>query len=235
MGDPFEGWDPLQASVPWEEWRAQFLFMLILGYGSKLPIGEKQVAAKMAKNLYNEGLDTKDACYKAMASAHKAPAAAKLDAANSFRQASSRLEKTYPLIFGSKEEIASSYYDSFQGAADVAIDSMKLKTKYTIAVVPASDGKWRVISVKNREALRSDQKRDWVMLWEVVQRQLDEAQRKKVLHFGLIRLVRNGNGIARQAQNEVDLHAIKKKRSPGFDEGSVLFSPLSTDQPFFRG
>lgn len=104
MNDIFEGWDALPASAPWDEWKGEFVFKLMMGYGSELSVGEQQIAAHMAQDLYREGLNTKDACHKAISLAKDASAAAKLEAANAFAKSSAKLEKDYPLIFGTKEE-----------------------------------------------------------------------------------------------------------------------------------
>lgn len=104
MDDIFDGWDALPASAQWDEWKAQFAFMLMMGYGSELTVGEQQVAAHMAPDLYREGLNTKDACHRAISAAKSAPASAKLEAANAFKRYAEQAEKDYPAIFGTKDE-----------------------------------------------------------------------------------------------------------------------------------
>ena len=104
MGDMFDGWDAVPASASWEDWRAQFVFMLMMGYGTGLSVGEQQVAAHLGNGLYHEGLNAKDACHMAIAEAQAAPASAKLEAANAFAKYSEQMEKDYPDIFGAKGE-----------------------------------------------------------------------------------------------------------------------------------
>lgn len=104
MDDIFDGWNALPASAQWDEWKAQFVFMLMMGYGSELSVGEQQVAAHMAPDLYREGLNTKDACRRAISEAQSAPASATLEAANVFRNYAEQAAKDYPEVFGTKED-----------------------------------------------------------------------------------------------------------------------------------